>query len=1230
MAANNPPVRPVIPAASNQPVFNNAAPFGQRPTGPGNQMPNGPMANMNQMPPQPMSQFGAPGTQMPNTMAPPSPMKQGMMPQPTSIPNQMMFNGGGAPPQQRFCPPGPALGQQPPVSRFGPPPVPGHHQGAPLLGQQPPVNQMGLGQQQQPPVNQVGLHPPVSQIGPPPLPGQQYQRPIIRPPTTQQASMMRPVGPPGMPPRQFAQLPMGLQNQMRGPPPSGIRPPRQPGPPQPPSSISGSTGNELPMPFNGLSNQPGGGSPGVTPSPTSSAPHSQRSSRGPSPVPGTQYDAMEGQFSPQSPPVTPQQDSPSGQGPQQQQQRPTGITGRRLYPQMPGQYGSGQQAGQAQYGQPPAPAGQFQSNAQQPQQQPSQMGSGFQQPGAYQQQQHQQQQQMGGFPNQQPGNQQQMSGYQQQNPGGQPPASQGSYAPSNIPGSFPMSQQPTGQRPQTAPTTNNFNQTSNMYANNTSSLNSSFNQMSFQHGSHRPVNLLQERHILPPDGVQTAKPVLPHDFKKVNCNPDVFRCTLNAIPQTQQLLNKVRLPLGILIHPFKDLSQLPVIQSSVIVRCRSCRTYINPFVTFVDQRRWKCNLCFRVNELPDEFQFDPVSKTYGDPQRRPEIKSATIEFIAPSEYMLRPPQPAVYLFVLDVSYNALQTGYLAKFCGTLLDNIDRLPGDSRMQIGFITYDRSIHFYNLAEGLSQPQMLIVSDIDDVFLPSPDNLLANLHEAKDLILDLLNNLPSMFANNTETGNALGAALQIAHKLMGSTGGRVTVVNSSLPSAGPGALKCREDPNERAGKDVSNLGPATDFYKKMALDCSGQQIAVDLFMINSQYSDLASVVAVSKFSGGSIHYYPGFNAQNNPGLCERFASELRRYLTRKVGFESVMRVRCTRGLSIHTFHGNFFVRSTDLLSLPNVNPDAAFGMQMSIEDPLTDGNTVCFQAALLYTSSKGERRIRVHTLCLPVSNQIPEIIASADQQAIAGLLGKMACDRSLSANLGSAREALINAAVDAVGAFMATLPAGQRVGLLGLPTNLCLLPLYILSLLKSLAFRVGTSTKLDERVYAMEQCKTLPLNQLLLRLHPNLYPVHALDDKNAITKNDVVIPQPALLQLSSANIDRHGAYLLDCGTKLYMWVGGAISDRYCQEVFDVPNFVSIQDCLSKLPELENPTSERLNTFIQYLQDLRPFQAEFQVVREDSRVRMNFIQHMIEDRTESTMSYYEFIQHIQKQVKT
>ena len=110
------------------------------------------------------------------------------------------------------------------------------------------------------------------------------------------------------------------------------------------------------------------------------------------------------------------------------------------------------------------------------------------------------------------------------------------------------------------------------------------------------------------------------------------------------------------------------------------------------------------------------------------------------------------------------------------------------------------------------------------------------------------------------------------------------------------------------------------------------------------------IARYSGGSIHYYPGFNASANVAQIERFHSQLTRYLSRKIGFEAVMRVRCTNGLSMHSFHGNFFVRSTDLLSLPNINPDAGYGIQVKMDENLNHANSVSFQAALLYTSSKG----------------------------------------------------------------------------------------------------------------------------------------------------------------------------------------------------------------------------------------------------------------------------------------
>lgn len=62
--------------------------------------------------------------------------------------------------------------------------------------------------------------------------------------------------------------------------------------------------------------------------------------------------------------------------------------------------------------------------------------------------------------------------------------------------------------------------------------------------------------------------------------------------------------------------------------------------------------------------------------------------------------------------------------------------------GFITFDTSIHFYNLKASLKAPQMLVVSDITDVIMPSPEDLLVNLQDSRDVVDALLDSLPTMF--------------------------------------------------------------------------------------------------------------------------------------------------------------------------------------------------------------------------------------------------------------------------------------------------------------------------------------------------------------------------------------------------------------------------------------------------------------------------------------------------------
>ncbi|XP_018339374.1 PREDICTED: protein transport protein Sec24A isoform X1 [Trachymyrmex septentrionalis] len=742
------------------------------------------------------------------------------------------------------------------------------------------------------------------------------------------------------------------------------------------------------------------------------------------------------------------------------------------------------------------------------------------------------------------------------------------------------------------------------------------------------IDLLQCRNILPPEKVEPPKIKLNQEFlDSVNCNPDIFRCTLTKVPESNSLLQKSRLPFGVLIHPFKDLNQhLAVIQCNTIVRCRACRTYINPFVYFVDSKRWKCNLCFRLNELPEEFQFDPVTKSYGDPSRRPEVKTGTIEFIAPSEYMVRPPQPAIYLFVMDVSRLAVESGYLQIVCNTITDELSRLPGDSRTQIGFLAVDSTLHFFSMPDNVSQPHEMVMLDIDDVFLPCPENLIVNLKEREELVRDLLAQLPIKFCGTHDTNSALGAGLQAAYKLLAGVGGRITVFQTCLPNIGPGALQPREDPSTRVNKDVPHLNPATDFYKRYALDCSGHHIAIDLFLLNSQYSDLATLSCMSKFTGGCIYHLPLFRASKlqNSETLERL---LRRYLTRKIGFEAVMRLRCTRGLSIHAFHGSFFVRSTDLLCLPNINPDAGFGMQISIDENLSDVQSVCFQASLLYTSSKGERRIRVHTLCLPVVASLSDVLHSADQQCIVGLLSKMAVDRSLQSSLSDAREALINVAIDILSAYK--LAQSSSGGGLIAPGSLKLLPLYIIALLKSIAFRSGTSTRLDDRIFAMFQLKTLPLAQLIQVVYPDLYPVLMLDDRNARDIDGKVCPQPPRLNLSAEKFDSRGIFLMDAGDRIFIYIGKNINPIFCTNIFGTSGFTSIPEEMYELPELDTVESERLRNFVFSLQEEKPYYVPVQIIRDDSHFRTLFIERLIEDRFESALSYYEFLQHLKTQVK-
>lgn len=83
--------------------------------------------------------------------------------------------------------------------------------------------------------------------------------------------------------------------------------------------------------------------------------------------------------------------------------------------------------------------------------------------------------------------------------------------------------------------------------------------------------------------------------------------TLRACPDAPSLSSKIGFPLGCVLHPLADPKtpeeQIPLVTntgtssgSSSILRCKKCRTYINPFVTLLENnQKWRCNMCWTIN-----------------------------------------------------------------------------------------------------------------------------------------------------------------------------------------------------------------------------------------------------------------------------------------------------------------------------------------------------------------------------------------------------------------------------------------------------------------------------------------------------------------------------------------------------------------------------------------------------------------------------------------------------------
>lgn len=79
-------------------------------------------------------------------------------------------------------------------------------------------------------------------------------------------------------------------------------------------------------------------------------------------------------------------------------------------------------------------------------------------------------------------------------------------------------------------------------------------------------------------------------------------------------------------------------------------------------------------------------------------------------------------------------------------------------MGVVTYDSSVHFYNVSKGQAVAQMLVMADVSDVYAPMSSNLLAKLCDTREELAELLSSIPGMFAGASGPECCATAAIEV----------------------------------------------------------------------------------------------------------------------------------------------------------------------------------------------------------------------------------------------------------------------------------------------------------------------------------------------------------------------------------------------------------------------------------------------------------------------------------------
>ncbi|XP_065692662.2 protein transport protein Sec24D [Patagioenas fasciata] len=722
-----------------------------------------------------------------------------------------------------------------------------------------------------------------------------------------------------------------------------------------------------------------------------------------------------------------------------------------------------------------------------------------------------------------------------------------------------------------------------------------------------------------------------------HASPRYIRCTTYCFPSSSDMAKQARIPLAAVIQPFAIVptneAPLYVVNHGETgpIRCNRCKAYMCPFMQFIEGgRRYQCGFCNCINDVPPFFfqHLDHIGRRV-DHYERPELSLGSYEYVATLDYCRnnKPPNPPAYIFMIDVSHRNINSGLVKLICDELKTLLDKLPREeqeetSAIRVGFVTYNKVLHFFNVKSSLAQPQMMVVSDVGEVFVPLLDGFLVNFQESRSVIINLLDQIPEMFADTNESETIFAPVIQAGMEALKAAecAGKLYIFHSSLPTAeAPGKLRNRDDKKLlNTDKEKTLFQPQVNSYEALARDCVVNGCCVNLFLFPNQYVDVASMGLVTMYTGGTLYKYNNFQLGSD---SPQFLSDLRRDIVKKTGFDAIMRVRTSTGFRATDFFGAVYMNNTTDVEMAAVDCDKAVTVEFKHDDKLNEDTGALIQCAVLYTSISGQRRLRIHNIGLNCSSQLADVYKTCETDALINFFAKSAFKAILSQPLKTVREILVNQTAHMLACYRKNCASPSAVSQLILPDAMKVLPVYLNSLLKSCTLVGRPEIPTDERTYHRQLVMAMGVADTQLYFYPHLLPIHSLD-----LKSDTV---PAAVRCSEERLSEGGAFVLANGLSMFLWLGVSAPPELIQGLFNVPSFAHISTEAPILPDLDNPVSKKLKSILERIQSHKPYTMKLMIVKQREQPEMLFRQFLVEDKSiYGGASYVDFLCCVHKEI--